>query len=348
MKTVFRITLFAFLFMVTYIPAQAQYENAGQYMDVISKANEKVSALYLSYISAMGNNKSARKVEKRRVEVMQAIQNTRFEIQGMPAWKGDRSYKDSTVAYYKLMYNVFNEDFGKIVNMEEIAEQSYDAMEMYMLAKEKASEKLNQASDRQSKILKEFAARHDVKIVDGSTSELEEKSKIASALMDHYGDVYLIFFKAYKQEAYLMDALQKNNLTAIEQNKNALKAAATEGMQKLQALKGYNNDPTLIVACREALQFYKDEAGKMDFASDFILMNESFAKMKKTFDTKPASQRTQKDVDEFNRGVNDINNAGNKYNNTNKQMDKERQKALDNWNKTVTNYLDEYMPKYKA
>jgi hypothetical protein len=48
---------------------------------------------------------------------------------GIAPWKGDRSFRDTTVAYLKLLYIVFNEDYGKIVNMEEIAEQSYDAME---------------------------------------------------------------------------------------------------------------------------------------------------------------------------------------------------------------------------
>lgn len=342
-----KLVLVPFIVMLATLPAQAQYEHAGQYLDAIGKSTEKVSAMYLSYLSAMGHNKSARKVEKRRLEVIDAILNARLEAQGMPAWKGDRSYKDSTVAYYKMMYNVFNEDFAKIVNMEEIAEQSYDAMEAYMLAKEKANEKLNEASERQSRMQKAFAAKHNINIIEG-TSELQEKSKIASALMDHYGDVYLVFFKAYKQEAYLLDALEKKNLTAIEQNKAALKAVAEEGLQKLQALTGYNNDGALMAACRQAMQFYKDEAGRMDFASDFLLLNETFEKTKKALESKPASQRTQKDIDEFNKGVNNINNAVNKYNNTNNAINRERQQVLDGWNNTVKRYLDNYMPKYKA
>lgn len=326
--------------------AQSQpYENAGQYMEQISKANEKVTSMYLSYLSAVGHNKSARKVEKRRQEVINTIFNTRLEIQGMPPWKGDRSYKDTTVAYYKLMYNVFNEDYAKIVNMEEIAEQSYDAMEAYMLAQEKANEKLVEASERQRRVQKAFGDKYGIQIVD-APNDMQVKAKQASELMDHYDDVYLIFFKAYKQEAYLMDAIAKKNLTAIEQNKNALKTVAEEGLQKLKSLNGYNNDASLIVACRDALNFYKEEADKMAFTTEFLLKDESFTKAKKAFDSKPASQRTQKDIDDFNKGVNDLNKAVNIYNNTNNQMNRERQNALNNWNNTVKNYLDNYMPKY--
>lgn len=324
------------------VHAQA-FENPGEYMSHISKANEKVSSMYLSYLSAVGHNKSARKVEKRRQEVIETIFNTRMDIQGMPPWKGDRSYRDTTVAYLKLMYSVFNEDYAKIVNMEEIAEQSYDGMEAYMLAQEKANEKLHEASERQQRTQKEFGSKYNITILE-NTSELEAKSKTAGELMKHYGEVYLIFFKAHKQEAYLIDAMSRKNLTAIEQNKNALISASEEGLQKLKKLKGFNSDPKLILACTQALKFYKDEAEKLQFATDFVMKEESFAKMKKSFDSKPASQRTQADVNEFNKGVNDINNAVNAYNNTQNGLNKDRTKMLNGWNNAVKDYLDQYMP----
>jgi hypothetical protein len=319
------------------------FETAGQYMNYIGKANEKITSMYLSYLSAVGHNKSARKVDKRRQEVIKTIFDTRFDIQGMPPWKGDRTYKDTTVAYLKLLYNVFNEDYSKIMDMEDIAEQSYDAMEAYMLAQEIATQKLAEAGERQEKMQKIFADKNNVELL-ANTSELEQKSKQASLLMNHYNKVYLIFFKAYKQEAYLLDAIAKKNITAIEQNKNALQNFAEEGLQNLKALKGYNNDHTLLVACREALQFYKSEAAQIQYTSDFILKEEGFVKMKKAFDSTPASKRTQKDVDEFNKEVNDLNAMVKSYNLKNNQMNKDRDKALNTWNSSVKSYLDTYTP----
>src|SRR5690348_7064479 len=100
--------------------SQAQvFEDAGQYIGYISDASEKLTATYLSYTSAIAHNKSARKQEKRRQDVVNAIIDTRASIQGMPPWKGDRTFKDTTVAYLKILGVVFNEDYAKIVNMEE-------------------------------------------------------------------------------------------------------------------------------------------------------------------------------------------------------------------------------------
>ena len=333
-----------FLALLVTAGASAQsFDNAGQYMDYINKAHEKVTSMYLSYLSAMGHGKSARKVEKRRQEVVNTIFDTRMNVMGMPPFKGDRSYRDTTVAYLKLLYAVFNEDYAKIVNMEEIAEQSYDAMEAYMLAQKKAGERLREAGDRRQKTFTDFAAKYNVTVVDGTT-ELEEKSKQAAALMEHYDEVFLLFFKSQKQEAYLLDAMASRNLTAFEQNRNAQRQFSEDGLKKLPGLKGYQGDPSLINACTTALTYFKEEADKMGFVTDFLLAQEAFEKLRKAFNSKPASQRTQQDVDEYNKAVSSINAALDAFNKTSNDLNRQRNKAFDTWNNAVKKYLDDYMP----
>jgi uncharacterized protein (DUF1697 family) len=319
------------------------FENAGQYMDHISQANQALTVKYLFYLSGMSHGKSARKVEKRRQELLKAISDTRFDIMGMPSYKGDRTLKDTTVAYLKMLNSIFNEDYGKIVNMEEIAEQSYDLMEAYMLAKEKANEKLNEASKKQHDLQVRFAGKNNITLIDNE-SELETKMKTASEVMKHYNDVYLIFFKGYKQEAYMMDALGKKNIISIEQNINSLQKFAEEGLDKLKAIKGYNSDGSLIVACRNLMLFYKSEAAKGSSMTDFFLKEESFAKLKKQFDARSGSKRTQQDVDQFNKGVTDINAAANNFNAVNAELDKQRASTMNDWDKAVKRYMDNYIP----
>ena len=332
---------FILLFFCGTTKAQS-FDNAGDYMGYIGKANEDLQATYLSYLSAVAHNR-AKKVEKRRMDVVNAISDTRYKVQGMPAWKGDRSYRDTTVVYLKMLNIIFNEDYGKIVNMEEIAEQSYDAMEAYMMAQEKANEKLQDASQRQQDVQKAFAAKYNIKLINNE-NDIDRKSKEANALMKHYDEVYLTFFKPYKQDMYLTDAVNKKNVVSIEENKNSLKKFAEEGLKKLQGFRGYNGDGSLIVACREALQYYKNEADQTQVITDFLLKEDNFNKLKKAFDSKPAGKRTQADVNEYNKAVNDFNDAVNNYNKVNKQLNKERDKAINNWNDEVKKYLDNYMP----
>jgi hypothetical protein len=336
--------LVAFLLLSSLHLSAQPFETAGQYIEHIGKVNRGLTEKYLYYLSGMSHGKSARKVEKRRIEVVNAISNARFEIMGMPPFKGDRTLRDTSVAYLKILNSVFNEDYGKIVNMEEIAEQSYDMMEAYMLAQEKADEKLQQASAKQHEMQKQFAARHNVNLIDGGETATEAKMKIASEVMKHYNEVYLIFFKSHKQEAYLMEAVNQKNVNSIEQNINSLQNFAEQGLEKLKDLKGYGNDGSLIIACRNMLTFYKEEAKKSAAMTDFFLKEESFAKLKKQFDSKPAAKRTQQDVDQFNKAVNDINAAGDVFNNTNNALNKQRTSGLNAWNSAVKRYMDNYIP----
>ena len=49
------------------------------------------------------------------------------------------------------------------------------------------------------------------------------------------------------------------------------------------------HDLELMLACRQALVFFKVEAGKMQVATDLLLKEESFDKIKKNFDSKSSS-----------------------------------------------------------
>jgi hypothetical protein len=261
----------------------------------------------------------------------------------MPPYKGDKTLRDTTVAYLKILDNVFNEDYGKIVNMEEIAEQSYDAMEAYMMAKDKATEKLHEASDKQNEMQKQFAAKNNIRLIE-TQSEMDEKMKSATDIMNHYDEVYLVFFKSYKQEGYLIEAMNQKNISSIEQNINSLKKFAEEGLAKLKEMKGYNGDASLIISCRNLLTFYKIESEKASYMTDFFLKEESFNKLKKQFDAKSGSRRTKQDIDQFNKAVDDINAASNNFNKNNADFNKQRSSGLDGWNKAVKDFLDNYIP----
>lgn len=347
MKCVSRmiVPLFLAFYVLLNTKTTAQpFEDASQYFDHITKAKEALTAKYLAYLSASAHGKSLRKVEKRREEVVNAISDTRYNIMGMGPWKGDKALRDTTVAYLKILNTVFNEDYGKIVNMEEIAEQSYDAMEAYILAQEKAYEKLHEASQKQHAIQKQFAAKNNINLIEGE-SEVSNKSKTAGDVIHHCNDVYLVFFKCHKQEAYLIDAINKKNLVSIEQSLNSLGKFAEDGRNKLEKMTGYKADNSLIAAGIRMMDHYKAESERGASITDFFLKQEGFEKIKKQFDSKPANKRTQEDIDKFNKGVEEVNAVLNNFNATMSDINKKSNAALNDWNKTYSKYMDEHMPR---
>ena len=118
-----------------------------------------------------------------------------------------------------------------------------------------------------------------------------KKLDMVAKVQGYYNKIYLIFFKAYKQEVYLVDALKSNNANAVEQNRNSLAQYAAEGIEKLKELNGLNSDKSVENACRKVLEFYKTEAEKdFEVISEFLLTAENFEKAKKAFESSSKSR----------------------------------------------------------
>lgn len=336
--------LLLFFITASFNSTAQNFDNSGEYLDYINKQQNNVSKKFMSYASASAHGKRARKVDNLRNALLNEVQESKMNINAMPSYKGDKVYRDSAVSFMKLYYNVLNDDYSKIINMEDVAEQSYDDMEAYMMAKEMVDKKLEEANTMMKDVQRNFAAQNNINLVD-SKSELGEMMKEVGEMNKYYHQLYLIFFKPYKQEVYLLEAIEKENVTGIEQNKNSLARYASEGLEKLKDIKGYKGDMSLVTNCRNILNFYTKEADKMNATSDFFLAEEKFETIKKEYAKK--SNHTKEDVAAYNAAVNEINKASKAYNGNNDVLNNGRNESLDNWNKSVNSFFDEHTPHYK-
>jgi hypothetical protein len=336
------------LIAVTVRFAHAQTNEAYTYLETIGNEFYEISHSSMSYTSAASHGKSARKVDKRRTDLINTIKAAETRIRRMKPFAGDASLRDSIVAYLVLDRIVMTEDYGKILNMEEIAEQSYDDMETYLLAKERAEEKLEVAYDRVAEQQKLFASRNNIKIVEG-TSKLSIKLEKSGKVLNYYNKVYLLFFKSYKNEAYLMDAVGRKDISAMEQTKNALLTNAAQDLEKIGPIPAFNGDNTIKIACQKLLEFYKMEASqKVSEMITFQLKQENFEKMNAAIEAKRPADRTKQDVDNFNKAVKEYNDAVGKINALNNDLNKKRDALLNQWNNASENFLDKHVPKHNG
>ena len=340
------ITLTA-LFFVLNLNAQSS-TNAGEYMDYFSTEYLQIQKDMWDYTRSVSHGKSARKVEKRRSELIQTTTAAKNKAKRAKGFKDDVQYRDSVVLYFELIEIVLKEDYAKIVDMEAIAEQSYDAMEAYMMARDMASDKMAEAGKMINREHKAFAEANGITIIENEDSKLDQKMEIANKVYDHYNEIYLIFFKSYKQELYLLDAVERQDINAIEQNRNALISTVEEGMEKMKEVPLYQGDKSMIEATRNLLKFYKKEAEEgVDVILEFFEANENFAKIKEAFEAKKEKNRTQEDVDTFNEAVNKVNDAVNAYNSGNEASNKERNANIENWNKVAEKFTSKHVPRGK-
>ncbi len=336
--------VFVATLMLAYGAGQAQnFDNAGEYMNYVSKQQENITKRFMSYTSASAHGKKAGKVENLRSKLMNEVQEARMNINSMPSFKGGKDYRDTAVSFMKLYYNVLNEDYSKIINMEDVAEQSYDEMEAYMIAKEMVEVKLEEGNKKMQVSQRKFAAENNITLTE-STSQLETMMKEVTEMNKYYKEIYLIFFRPYKQEVYLMQAIEKGNITGIEQNKNSLLKYAQDGLAKLATLKPFKGDNSMVASCRNILNFYLKEAEKAGVASDYYLAKERFEAVKKEYDKK--DKPTKEDVNEFNKTVNDINKSSQAYNTNNNMLNQQRADAMNKWNSANEEFFDNHTPHY--
>lgn len=319
-------------------------ETPSQYNEYIMKQNENVTLKFLAYNSAASHGKRAKKVEKLREKLLDEVQESRMNISGMPKMKGDGAFRDTAVSFLKMYYNVLNEDYAKIVNMEEIAEQSYDEMEAYLMLQEVVDKKLEDANEKMRTAQKDFAAKNNMTLVSGGEDKISEKMKQVSAVNGYYHQVYLIFFRPHLQRENLMKAMDKNNVNGIEQDRNALVKYCQDGLKKLDTMKAFQGDNDLKMSCKQTLQYYEKVASVyMKPVTDYLLTKERFESIKKDYEKK--SEPKKEDVDAYNKAVKEINDSSKKYNDAINAMNSSGSENINNWNKAVDGFFDEHMPK---
>lgn len=346
MKSTFtRIALLLFT-LVSFITTQAQ-DDPVAYMNEVNKAEEEANQKYLLYVSTAAHSGRIKKIEKMRQQAIDGIINSRNKAIGLSLYKGDNSLRQSSIDYLNFLYLVFTDDYKRIVNMEDIAEQSFNEMQAYLLLQEKTSEKLAEANSKRNKATDDFAAKYNIKLIKEKTDQGEKQRK-AVEVVNYRNDVYLIFFKCNWQWGELIKALDSKKVNAVEQARIALITYAKEGILGLDSLKNFAGDPSLANACRHALNQYKRMAeNDIPKMTDFYLKEENFEKVKRSFESKPQNNRTQQDVNAYNKAVNEMNAGVNVYNNTSQQINQTATDISNGYNKTDKEFGDTHTPYFK-
>jgi hypothetical protein len=322
-----------------------QFATPIDYLTYINDEYKKISSQTWDYTCAIAHGGRARKIENNRKELIKTVFNAQKRISKMPDFEGNVVYRDSVLSYLSISYHILTEDYAKVVDMEEIAEQSYDNMEAYLKAQQLANEKLDMANEMVNTQLKVFANSYNITI-DENTSKLSQNLTKAGEVFDYYNEIYLIFFKSYKQEAYMINALSKKDVNAFEQNRNSLSQLASEGIKQINELSGFKGDNSLTTACRKMLEFYKTEADQKALKQgEFLMKSDNYEKKISLF--KINKYPSEQEVNEYNKMVGEYNKEVNEFNKTNTELNNDRNNLLNAWNNSAKVFLDKHIPAKK-
>ncbi len=338
-------TLLLFIFFISLKLSAQEFKTPVDYLSYIGKEQDNISKSMWKYTSAVAHSKSARKIDNTRKTLVKSIETATKKISDLKTgYKGDLEYRNQVLDFLSLSEKNINEEYDKIIDMQEVADQSYDAMEAYILTRDKVNEKIDAEYDKVNLAQKQFALKYNITLTD-TKSDLAQKMEISKQVFDYHSVLYLVFFKTNITDLNLSNAIEKKDMAVIQQNAGALQQYADEGLEKLKTIKPFNGDNTLAISTKKALEYYKKEAQLyVPKIVDFLMFNEKFENAKKAMDAKTDKDRTKEEVDNFNGMVKQINKEIDNFNKNNNTNLQDKNNVIDTWNNTADNFISGHVP----
>ncbi|MFN2260651.1 MAG: hypothetical protein ABR595_01115 [Psychroflexus sp.] len=335
--------LVTFLFSSHKSEAQ-EFDQAIDYLEFVNEYSQDISKKMWKYTTAIAHSKNDRNIERKRKKIIKAFDEGIQDIQNADSFEGEE-FKAKVIESFELNKNLLNQDYAKVVDLKEIAEQSYDNMEAFFLTQKKANEKMEQLQNEYEQNLNAYAVQHKINLVESET-ELGNKMKASGEVFDHNNDLYLIFFKANIIENQIMKSISEENMLAVQQNINSLKNAAKEGLAAIDTVALYKEDKMVYNATKEALEFYISETETyLPEMLDFLMLNSNFIKLKAKIDETPKRKRTKAQIDAFNKKVKQVNDGVANYNQLSNELNTKKQQVIEKLNMVKQEFLAKHIPK---
>lgn len=340
-----KLRLLLLLFAVNMTLSAQEFKSPVDYLTFIEKEQSLISKSTWKYTTAVAHSKSARRIDNTRKQLVKSIDVAQKKISALKeGYKGDVAYKDQVLQYMDICKKNLNEEYDKLIDMQEVAEQSYDAMEAYLVMRDLINEKLDAENEKVNNAFNSFALKYNITITEGN-SELAKKIKLSNEVFDYHTALYLIFFKVSFTDVNLDNAIKNKDLSAIQQNANTLTQYADEGLEKLKAIKPYQGDSSMITITKKALEFYKKEAQQyVPKMIDFIMFNDKFENAKKTLEAKKANDRSKEEIENYNAMVKQVNKEIDTYNKLNTVNFQEKNTMLNDWNNSGEKFISSHVP----
>ena len=297
---------------------QGPTQDPGAYNNAIVAEQVELIKKNLRYISKAAHSENDRKIENRRLEVVEQNKVALTKLQHMAPFKGNDEFRLAAIKAFQTTLGVYSADFKKVNALASTRSQSFENMQAFFDAQEAANKKLAVVDDSVDAAQQRFAKAHGFTF--SATRESARLSAYAKAVneVNHYQhEVFLPYFRLQKVTARLTDAMNAQDAAAFETARVAVAAEAEKTVTELVALPGFRGKD---VAYRNAAR---------DFANMFVVLcANQFVQVAELMKNK--DHLTKTDAQTINAHINTFNQQQQKYN--------------DAYNRTASAFMDTYVP----
>ena len=332
--------------MISITESKSQdFSTPHEYLNYILE-NENIVALDMwDYIKTSAHSNRDKKIQRKKNTLTETIRDVSRKISLMPPFEGDVSLRDSVVVFFNRSISILNGDFSEVEKLELEANNSYQAMKKYLDAQSKANEKYSEANGKILEQIDFFAQNNGIELV-VDNSKLGANLTISNIIYDYYNELYLIFFRGYIEDNFIIDAVNNQDTTELKTHIDSLTTAYTVGQFDIKNINGYNGDYSLKLACQNALNHYKREATlHLPKIMKFFRVNAELQKVKTEYEAISENDLTQDDNNKYNFTISKYNTAIKEYNIAIDAMNKDLLENYKQWTKAVEKFMKKHIPK---
>ena len=234
------------------------FKNAQEYNNYIILQQAKITQKSLQYVSTSVHSEDVFKIEKRRDDVIKQIDVSLANVKKMPDFNGDKRFRDETIDVLTLSRNTYNVDFKDANSLLAKRNDSYENLQKYYQAQDKAEKKVNEAMEDMKKAQTRFAERNKMQIM--TAEKKDSPFDVIGRLNAYTRQIELAIFRPKKNNDIFMKAIGDKKATE-NQRKNIITEAET-ALSTLKMMPAFKEDPSYRDKAIEMVTFYKDFATK--------------------------------------------------------------------------------------
>ncbi|MFL5729593.1 MAG: hypothetical protein ACJ75J_08930 [Cytophagaceae bacterium] len=304
----FYLFVFSISFLVCHIASAQKYsfDNPADYNNHVVEEQNAVMRKSIDYTVQTVHSEDENKNNAMRLEVIKQIDQSIGELKNTAPYKNDAKLRDESIDVLTLYKEAFTTEFQEVNSLKKKSQDSFEAMDKYFKAQDKAENKLSNASKKFAKAQMDFATKYKLTMEKGS---MQDELDVITKVNQYSRALFLEQFKVSKVNAGFLDALNAQKGGVMGDKRKELQTVTASSLANVKALSPYNGDKVYKAATQKLVEYYKSHADK-----EYLEM-ENIMKMAKP---------TNKDVERFNSLVTQMNEETTKlvqdFNKANKEF----------------------------
>ena len=277
------------ILMVSQVLSAQNEGNPVNYLQYFNNQYQAINAKNMEYLQYNVHSDNINSIEQKRAALINQVNESLRKTKALPPFGQDTTLKSGMINILHQYQEAFQIDFKNVNILKQNSLESFETLEAYYDALEKAETKLEDNTKAFVEIQEAFAQKNNIKLVTTGSDELILE---LNELNQYYRNVFKQFFKVSKANATFTNALQKEDAEKMEDARGKLLKICEEEITKLEETPPYKEDSS-----------YKDavlEYAKMSLE----LSNNQYKKVVEVTKKKQSgAQLTQEDVNTFNKVV---------------------------------------------